>query len=191
MSYTIISNNCSGAALYHDIGSMFFSPTILLQILPSEYPKFCKNIREYMSLEVEEYTNISQKHADEAFWLLRGNAPYFPMGLLGDIAILFQHYDTFEAGKEKWDLRKQRMDFEHLGFIFVLERENREAAQEFGNLNLPNSALFMRDFDVDVPITHINYHVPDGMEYLNRSPETGQRYFEGHFDRGTFFSRMN
>ena len=74
-----------------------------------------------------------------------------------------------------------------MGFIFVLERENKKAAKEFGDLNLPNSALFMRDFDVDVPITHIQYHVPDGMEYLNRSPETGQRYFEGWFDRQEFF----
>lgn len=187
MNYTIISNNCSGTALYHDIGSRFYSPTILLQILPSQYPKFCKNIKEYMALEVTEYTDITLKHMSEMYHLLGGTKPYFPVGLLGDIAILFQHYKTFAEAKEAWDRRRDRIDFNHMGFIFVLEREYKEAAKEFGDLNLPHSALFMRDFDVDVPIIHHQYHIPEGMEYLARSPETGQRFFEANFDRTAFF----
>lgn len=187
MNYTIISNNCSGAALYHDIGSRFYSPTILLQILPSQYPKFCKNLKKYMTLEVTEYKDISLKHMSEMYHLLGGTKPYFPVGMLGDIAILFQHYNTFAEAKEAWDRRKDRIDYNHVGYIFVLERENKEAAKEFGDLNLPHSALFMRDFDVDVPIIHHQYHIPEGMEYLARSPETGQRFFEANFDRTAFF----
>lgn len=190
MNYTIISNNCSGAALYHDIGSMFYSPTILLQILPSQYPRFCKHLKKYMAMEVERYTDFTPQEEAEMYHLLGGNMPYFPVGRLGDIAILFQHYDSFEEAKSKWDSRKQRIDYDHLGYIFVLEREYKAAAQAFGNLNLPNSALFMRDFDVDVPIIHHRYHVPEEMEYLNRSPETGQRYFEANFDRKAFFEGM-
>ena len=190
MSYTIISNNCSGAALYHDLGMRFDSPTILLQILPSEYPKFCKNLKEYMAMEVEEYTDFSKEHAEEMFHLLGGNRPYFPVGMLGDIAILFQHYDTFQKAKSKWDERKQRIDYSHLGYIFVLEREYRDAAVEFGNLNLPHSVMFTRDFEVDVPIEHYKYHIPDGCEYLMRSPKTGNRYFLSECNFNEFMRDM-
>lgn len=184
MGKTIISNNCSGAYLYHDFGMRFDSPTILLQILPSEFPKFCKNLKEYMSYDLKEYENHSKDHAKEMFYLLGGNNPYFPVGLLGDIAILFQHYKTFEEAKEKWNIRKQRMDYEHIGYVFVLERENKEAATEFGKLNLPNSLLFTRDFDVDVP--HYRYHIPEGWEYLGVNPSTGNRNYCADCDIAKF-----
>ena len=171
---TIISNNCSGAALYHDIGMRFDSPTILLQILPSEFPKFCKNLKEYMSYEVKEYTDFSDEHAKE-FYDLLGKKPDFPVGKLGDIAILFQHYPTFSWAKMKWNDRKERIDYNHIAYIFVLEKEFKEPAEEFGQLNLKNSLIFTRDFDIEA--IHYKYHIEKGMEYLGRSPYTGNRNF--------------
>lgn len=187
---TIVSNNCAGAYIYHDLGMRFDSPTINLQILPSEFPRFCRDFEFYMSLELDEYTRRTKQHADEIFSHLYGNNPYFPVGLLGDICILFQHYKTFQEAKGKWEERKKRIDYSHIGFVFVLERERKEAAKAFGNLNLPNSVLFTRAFDVDVPIEHHEYHIPEGAEYLGVNPETGRRYFEADFDIAEYARRI-
>ena len=183
---TIVSNNCAGAYIYHDLDMRFDTPTTLLQILPSEFPRFCKDFKHYMSLPLREYKKYSKEHAEEMFHLLGGNNPYFPVGLCGDVAILFQHYKTFEEAKEKWEVRKKRIDYNHIGYVFVLEREHKEAAIEFGNLKLPNSVLFTRDYDVDVPIEHHMYHVSEGSEYLGVNPQTGRRIFTGNFDIESF-----
>lgn len=175
---TIISNNCSGAYLYHDLGLRFNSPTINLQILPGEYTKFCKNLKEYMSNEVREYKDLSKEHQEQIHHLL-GCDPYFPVGILGDIAILFQHYKTFDEAKQKWDERKQRIDYNHIKFIFVLEKPYIEAAMEFGNSELPNAVLFQRNFKVSVPMESYTYHIPPGSEYLAVNPRTKFRYFMG------------
>ena len=39
---SIISNNCSGVFLYKEFGCKYLSPTINLQLSPSDYLKFCK-----------------------------------------------------------------------------------------------------------------------------------------------------
>ena len=49
MITTIISNNCTGGAVCHELGMEFKSPTINLQILPEDYPRFCANI-EYRDI---------------------------------------------------------------------------------------------------------------------------------------------
>lgn len=189
MSLTIISNNCSGVSIYQDLGHKYESPTIALQILPDEYPRFCKDLKKYMSYDLKEYKDFSADHEEKMYNLLRRN-PYFPVGIIGDVAVLFQHYKTFEEAKNKWDRRKARIDYNHICYFFTLEKKYLEAASEFGNLNLENSVLFTRDFEVDVPIEHYRYHLPVGMEFLSRSPYKGHRYFEGTFDREGFIDRV-
>ena len=186
MGVTIISNNCSGARLQQDLKMQYQSPTIILQILPEEYPKFCRNLRHYMESELVEYTDFSETHHEQMIKLL-GQEPYFPCGLVDDVAVLFQHYETFEEAKEKWERRKARIDYDHIGYLFVLDRPFYEKeAIEFGNLQLKNSVLFTRGYDVDAPIEHHRYDLPAGTEYLQRDPRTGHRYFEYGFDRYKF-----
>ena len=122
MGITIISNNCSGARMQQDLRMQYCSPTIILQILPEEYPRFCKYLKYYMQAELKEYTEFSDRHHKQMVKLL-GREPYFPCGILDDVAILFQHYDTFQDAKEKWERRKARIDYDHIGYIFVLEKE--------------------------------------------------------------------
>ena len=185
MGLTIISNNCSGARLQQDLRMQYQSPTIILQILPEEYPKFCMHLKHYMDAELKEYKEFSEIHHLQMVKLL-GQEPYFPCGIIDDVAVLFQHYETFEEAKEKWERRKARMDYDHIGYMFVLEKPYIVEAMEFGNLPLKNSVLFTRGFDVDVPIEHHRYDLPEGTEYLQRDPRTGFRYFEYGFNRKKF-----
>ena len=65
MGITIISNNCSGARIQQDLKMQYQSPTINLQILPEEYPKFCKNLKRYLSCNIKEYTDFSVIHKEQ------------------------------------------------------------------------------------------------------------------------------
>ena len=190
MGITIISNNCSGARMQQDLKMQYQSPTVVLQILPEEYPKFCKNLKHYLSCEVKEYKEFSEIHKQQMMKLL-GFLPTFPVGLLDDIAILFQHYETFADAKEKWDRRTKRVDYEHVGYMFVIDKgDYRKEAIEFGNLRLPNSVLFMRGCDVDVPIEHHRYDLVGNEEFLGRNHITKLRNFENGFDRKGFIRKI-
>lgn len=165
-----------------DLGVQYLSPTMWTQILPEEYSRFCKNIQHYMECEVKEYTEFSEKHRKQIVKQI-GMMPDFPCGLIDDVVILFRHYKSFKEAKDKWDKRKQRIDYKHIIYMFVVESaDNICEAVEFGNQKLPNSILFTRDFEVDVPIGHHMYTVPKNSEYLAVNQITGRRNFEGDFN---------
>lgn len=190
MAVTIISNNCSGARIQQDMKMQYCSPTIVLQILPEQYPKFCRNIKYYLKeCELVEYKDFSEDHRKKMEALIDRKV-YFPCGLLDDVVVMFQHYKTFEEAKEKWDRRVKRVDFKHMGFLFVLEKPYINEAIEFGNSGLKNAVLFTNGFDVDVPIEHHRYDLKEGQEYLGRSPINGLRNFESGFDRKGWIKKI-
>lgn len=186
---TIISNNCSASAIYQDMGWRYTSPTIILQILPEEFTKFCVNLKHYMECDVVQCTTLSDTHRE---WVLNfyGYIPEFPMGLVDDVLIMFQHYKTFDEAKQKWDERKKRIDYDHIGYIFVLEKPYLREAVEFGNAGLKHSVMFTRNFDIDVSCEHHRYDLKPDVEFLARDPATMKRYFEQGFDRNRWLREL-
>ena len=174
---SIIANNCTGGYIYMDSHLQYGSPTMWTQILPQEFPKFCKNLKHYMECELKEYKDVSETHMEQINKLLH-QPPYFPLGIVDDVVILFQHYTSFEQAKEKWDKRKKRIDYDHIGYVFCLLEPYIDEAIEFESLDLKNSFLFTRSFDI--PGKHIRFEVPEGCEYLGANPHTGQRCFYGN-----------
>lgn len=149
MIESIISNNCTGGAIAHSLGMEFKSPTINLQILPEEYSKFCANFREYMNADLIEYKDISEKHQCYLQKMF-GGIPDMPFGLLNDIIVCFQHYLTFEEAKQKWNERKAKLDYDHMGFIFHARGpEYANEAKTFKELDLPNRLILTQNFSID------------------------------------------
>lgn len=93
---TIISSNCNGEFIYYDMRLQFRSPTINLSFDMNDYVKFLENLRWYMEQPI---TPFSDKRFD------------YPCGMLGDIEIRFNHYQTFEEAVAKWEERKRRIDW--------------------------------------------------------------------------------
>lgn len=114
-SCSIICNNCIGGFIYSDLQLKFNSPTINLQIKPSDFLKFIANLNEYLSYNVEEVASPPI----EEFQKLGGETIDFPVGRIGDILIFFQHYQSFDFAKAKWNERKQRINHKRLYFILV------------------------------------------------------------------------
>lgn len=181
MSETLIANNCIGGSILHDLGLKFNTPTINLQILPAEFPKFCKNLRHYMETELVEYKEPSNLHKYELINMF-GHTPKgeFPYGLCDDIIICFQHYPTFADAKAAWDRRKERIDYNHIGFLFYLAWDfDQKRALEFADLGLKHATIFTERFDIGIP--HFRVDPPEGAHFLDIAPN-GKKYYEQEFN---------
>ena len=150
MIKSIISNNCFGGCIAKDYHMEFCSPTINLKILPEEFPKFCANIRHYMDAELVEYTELSDEHKAYCEHMFGYVPMEYPMGLIDDILVVFQHYESFAESKECWDKRKARVDFNDMCYFLHAKNETyADCVKEFLALNLPHSEAVTEGFDVE------------------------------------------
>ena len=101
---TIISQNCIGGVLYHDLGVEFLSPTINAFIPEPGFVKMVLNLRCYMEQEL-------MIHWGEEY----------PIGMLDDVEIHFMHYETCQEAKEAWDKRKMRINWDKI-FVVATDR---------------------------------------------------------------------
>ena len=181
MNETVIANNCIGGSILHDLGMVFSTPTINLQILPREYIRFCRDFRHYMESDVVEYKHLSDIHKYDLINMF-GHVPVneFPYGLCDDILIVFQHYKTFDEAKEAWNRRKARVNYDHIGFIFYIAWEHdKHKAKQFLDLGLKNPVVFTERFNVAEP--HFRIDPPEGGHFLDIAPN-GKKYYAQYFN---------
>ena len=127
-SFSIISSNCTGAFITHDLKQQFRSPFVNLFLLPKDYIKLCKNLKYYLS---QNLTFITPPQYD------------YPVAMLDDITIYFTHYKTEEEAKEKWEARTKRINYDNIFFIFC-DRDGctYEDLVEFDKLPYKNKVAF-------------------------------------------------
>lgn len=129
-SLTIISRNCIGGIIYHDLGLQFKSPIINMYIETKDFLLLCNDLMSFFSLD----TTLVQK--DDCNF-------DFPVGILTSkkgqsITLYFMHYDNFSSAKEKWYERCSRVNYNNILIIF----------EDLYNLNI--------DFDKMKNIPHKN-----------------------------------
>ena len=95
---SIISNDCTGGVVSHDLGLKFRSPTINLFFYHNDYIEYLENLIYYNNAEIFE---ISKTDVE------------YPVGEIvrneNKINICFMHYDNFETEKQKWNERSKRV----------------------------------------------------------------------------------
>lgn len=111
-NFTIISNNCFAGSIYQDLDLVYKTPTVGLFFYSDCYMKFVKNLKYYLSLDLE-FTNKSK-------YEMTTNSPetIYPIGILDDIEIHFLHYSSENEAKEKWGKRKTRINFDNIFYVF-------------------------------------------------------------------------
>lgn len=126
--FSIIASNCNGAFILHDLGIRFNSPFVNLWLKPDDFIKFLSNIHYYLSCEM--------------FFVNESGISY-PIGILDDISIYFQHYSTPEEAKKKWIERSQRINFNNL-FILFTDRDGctYQNLSDFEALPYKNKVVF-------------------------------------------------
>ena len=127
--FSLVSSNCNGACILHDLQVPFNSPFVNLWMKPDEYIKMLQNFRTYMSYEL---TFIQENGID------------YPIGLLGDVRIYFQHYGSEEEAKQKWEERSARLNYENL-FILFTDRDGctEQNLIDFDRIPYKNKVVFV------------------------------------------------
>lgn len=148
---SIISQNCIGGVLYHDLGLEFSSPTINLFFRGPDFVRFV--------LDLEKYFNL----APIITW-----GESYPIGHLNDVEIHFMHYDTCSEAKAAWNRRKTRVDWEHILVLCTdMEDFTDEVFENWKKISYPkilftSNAAFAGEQDtVYYPQYQSMGHVPD------------------------------
>ena len=102
--FSLIASNCNGGFILHDLGMRFNSPFVNLWMKPKDYIKMLSDLKGYMS---EDLTFVKEDGID------------YPVALLKDVKVYFQHYKSNEEAKQKWDIRKARIDYGNLFILFT------------------------------------------------------------------------
>ena len=172
-NFVILSSNCIGGCLLHDINRQFDSPTINLTI-----PQFVSFVENW-----EHYFTCTPKLDESA------DKPY-PVCLLDDLTIHCVHYQNFNSFKDSWNRRRDRLyaKMEKGAEILVIatdaQMNETNSMQRFGDLPYRKVAFTAKNIEqqniLRVPDKMIiNDHVGDLTKYADI---IGRRYFEKIFD---------
>ncbi len=137
--FTIISNNCWAGRAYQYLDMPYLSPTVGLYFFAPDYIKFVSDLKYYLEIPLTFIDAEQSKYFEE---LKIRNQLDKPIGLLGDVEIVFLHYKTQAEAKEKWDRRKARVNFDNI--IIKMSRMNlcTEAhLREFDELPFKNKII--------------------------------------------------
>lgn len=177
-SRTIISNNCVGGYLYHNLGLKFESPTINLFIEPEDYLKMVLDIDKYFDPEAEITEVLGVKE--------------YPVGRIYDCNVYFMHYKSFDEAVRKWRERCGRINKNSLYFTMT-DREGCTVyhIRAFDALPYENKVFFSH---VPIPEIKSAFYIK-GFEKENcvgnlqeKMNMTGKRYLD-QFDYVDFLNR--
>ncbi len=124
-NFTVISNNCWGGRVYKYLGLPYLTPTAGLYFFADDYLKFISNLHYYVNLPLRFINPEESKYYDEL--VSRGDTNR-PIGVLDDVEIVFRHYNSKEEAQEKWNRRKQRINYDNI--IFKFSRKYRCTEKE-------------------------------------------------------------
>ena len=124
---SVLSSNCNGAIMLHDLGCRFNTPTVNLYMTASDFLSFLADPKRYLEKTPEEI------ESDEPF----------PVGRIDDIILYFMHFESFSDARNKWVERSKRVDFDNL-FIMMTDKNGCTQADiaAFDALPYPHKVIF-------------------------------------------------
>ena len=128
---SIISCNCWGGITYNYLGMEFLSPFINMYEEEADYLKLLANLGFYLKQPL-----VFEKEMYEIN--LKRN---FPVAMLSDIRLYFNHYESFDEAKVKWYQRLNRINYNNLFIMFYTT--NLESAKIFDNLPFEHKIVFL------------------------------------------------
>ena len=180
-SFSLVTNNCVGGIISHDMHLQFRSPTINLFFENNDFIIFLEHLKYYLSLELMP---------------VETDRPY-PVavlkGMYGDVRVFFMHYHSFEEAKDKWNARKERMDYDNLFVIMESQKCDKSIVEKFDRLPYNHKAIITdrKYSDIKCSIAmkegfyEKGYHNGKLLEY----PKYGLRRYLDRFDYVSFFNR--
>lgn len=166
--FSIISSDCIGGLVYHDLQMQFKSPTINMAIPAHSFVKLCSNLKYYMQIDPEE---------------VESEEPY-PVMRIGDVILNGIHYHSFEELRDKWNERKKRINYENLFMIFTTKDGFDDTLLELiekipGNKVLFSNKPYKYDWCCYLPEFANEDKVGDLTRYVGL---LGYKFYDYHFD---------
>ena len=148
-NFSIICNNCLGGFIYQYYNIEYRTPTLGLFLLAQDYIKFLSKIKFYLSKQLEFITPEESMYAED-FKSLKVSIE-FPIAKLHDVEIFFLHYKNEEEAREKWNRRKNKINWNNL-IVILAENEtcSYEIVKQFDALPFKNKVSFTKDDYKDI-----------------------------------------
>lgn len=140
-NFSIVSDDCWGGMVYQELGLPYNTPFVGMWVVKPHFLKMIKNLQYYLSCELifKKDTNIK-----------------FPVGLLGDVEIYFNHYGnkTKEQVLELWNRRLARFNPNNLFIKFCVHNDmsnqnggyrNIDLLNEFDKIEMDNKICFTKN----------------------------------------------
>lgn len=174
---TIISSNCIGGFILHDLNIRFNSPFVNLYLTPDNFIRYLQNIEFY------QHQLLTFRQTDKSY----------PVGQLADVEIHFMHYKNEHEARQKWQQRTQRMQLDNL-FIIMTDRDNctKEHLRQFDQLPFKHKIVFTHkpypEIKSSVYISDFEHNemVGDLFKYTGLN---GKRYYD-QFDYVNWFNQF-
>jgi len=102
--FTLLTNNCLGGLLYHELGHPFLSPLINIYMNNADFLRLCAELPAHLALPLE---------------FLDAPGADCPVAKLGTLTIKFPHEPSEESARANWERRKARVRTDRLYVIFL------------------------------------------------------------------------
>lgn len=135
-NFSVISNNCWAGRLYQYLDMPYLSPTAGLYFFAPDYIKFVSDLHRYLDTPLRFIKAEESKYYEE---IKNRNQTDKPIGILDDVEIVFLHYKTKEEAEEKWNRRKERVNFDNIILKFSrMDLCTEKEIEEFDSLPFEN-----------------------------------------------------
>ena len=108
--FSLITNDCVGGVIYHDLGEQFRSPTVNLWLSNDHFLEFAQNLKYYLSCDIKETPDKTKPYPVGT--IIPKDDDHIP------VEINFMHYASFDEGYSKWKERSARVNYDRLYFIW-------------------------------------------------------------------------
>lgn len=133
---SILSLDCVGGVMAHDLRLRFNSPTVNLFFEScGDFIDYVADLRYYSQAELCECPYAYEGARRYPVGMLKGN------GTLPDIKIHFLHYRSFEEAREKWLERSGRLDFDNLCVVMQAAKLDEGLLERFERLPIPRKVI--------------------------------------------------
>ena len=170
-NFSIISSNCIGGILCHDLNERFNSPTINLFFEAVDFVKFCSNIPYYAGLVPADNEELTKTHG-------------YPVCNLDDIKLFCVHYKSGDQVREKWAERSKRINYDNL-FIIMTDRNGltEDMLEKMRKIPYPKVVFTAKSYPFDFVVQVKKFAKEDQVGQLHFFADyRGNRYYEKSFD---------
>lgn len=131
--FSLLSSNCNGGVMCHDLGVQFRSQFVNLWMYCKDFVRYLSDLDYYNS--IDEITFLSHEE----------NGHDYPVGLIDGMKIFFVHYHSDEEAQQKWNERKKRINKDNL-FVMMSEQNGctMEDLEAFDQLPFEHKVVFTK-----------------------------------------------